>query len=143
MHTRRQLLAAAGTVITATAFSGCTGSTDSSNGGSPSKPAADIIAGPRSDLVFDPDSLTVSTGEEVTWRFASPGHNVSCKAKHSDKARLPDDAEPFASYDGDQKYKTDPQGSTFSHTFETPGRYIYVCIPHQMNGMIGEIHVEE
>lgn len=119
MTTRRRLLRTAGTTLTATALGGCTSST---NDDSPTERDPDIVVGPRNELSFDPDSLTVSTDEELTWYFASSSHNVSFNPDHSDAVRLPADAEPFASYDGDDKYVTDEKGATFSHTFITPER---------------------
>ncbi|NHN57846.1 MULTISPECIES: plastocyanin/azurin family copper-binding protein [Halorussus] len=140
MTTRRKLLLASGTAL-ATTLGGCSSTGGSGNGNSTAKPDADIAVGPQSSLVFDPDSLTVSVGDEVTWRFDSSGHNVSCNPAHSDRAQLPADADAFASYDGNNKYSADAVGSTFSHTFETPGTYVYVCVPHEMSGMVGEIEV--
>lgn len=142
MTTRRQLLLATGTALTTT-LGGCSSSGGSGNDDPTPTPDADVAVGPQNSLAFAPDSLTVSVGEEITWRFDSTGHNVACVPDHSDEAQLPDGAEPFASYDGDNKYSADPVGSTFSHTFETPGTYAYVCVPHEMSGMVGEIEVTE
>jgi len=32
---------------------------------------------------------------------------------------------------------------TFSHTFDVPGTYSYVCIPHETSSMVGTVIVEE
>ena len=32
-------------------------------------------------------------------------------------------------------------GKTWSHTFTAPGRYQYVCLPHEEHGMIGVVNV--
>lgn len=138
MQTRRELLVT-GTALTTAALAGCSGST--TNESTP-EVDGDIVVGPDNTLIFDPESVTVSTGEEVTWSFASANHNVSCDPNHSDKAALPENAEAFASYDGDDKYRTNEIGTSFSHTFDTPGTYTYVCIPHVTNGMVGEVVVE-
>ena len=137
MQTRRQLLIATGSALTTATLAGCTSSTNNQ-----SQVDGDIIVGPDNELVFDPETLTISTGEQVTWGFASTDHNVSCNPNHSDHASLPETAEPFGSYDSDNKYQTKEIGTSFSHTFNTPGTYTYVCIPHVTNGMIGEIRVE-
>lgn len=102
---------------------------------------ADIVAGPEKEMVFDPASVSVSTGESITWHFASSSHNVSCHPAHAETAQLPTNAEPFSSYDGNNKYRTNESDTTFNHTFTTLGEYVYVCIPHETNGMIGEITV--
>ena len=34
------------------------------------------------------------------------------------------------------------QGELFSHTFEASGEYVYFCIPHERNQMVGTIAVE-
>lgn len=116
-------------------LAGCGGS----GGGPPAE--TDVVAGPDGRLRFDPETITVSAGESVTWYFASAGHNVSCVPDHHEAVALPDGAEPFASYEGDNRYRTDAQGTAYSHTFETPGEYRYVCIPHAP-GMAGSVIVE-
>jgi plastocyanin len=121
-------------------FAGCTsGILDD-----PSFPEADVIAAPDNELVFEPDELTVSTGETVRWGFASGGHNVSCRPGDADAVVLPDGAAPFASYGPEQ----DPEvtlvsrGETYEHTFEVAGQYTYLCVPHADAGMVGTINVE-
>jgi len=112
-------------------------------GGSADRPDdADVIVGPDSTLRFDPEELTVSVGDAVSWYFDSPAHNVSCVPDHSAESSLPADAEPFASYEGDSKYQTRQRGETYEHTFETPGEYRYVCVPHAPR-MAGTIRVTE
>lgn len=102
-----------------------------------------MIAGPGGSLRFEPEELTVETGDAVAWGFDSPSHNVSCRPEHSSRVRLPDDAEPFSSYGPDEPPGTTlPRGATYEHTFSVPGTYVYVCIPHQSSGMVGRIHVE-
>lgn len=110
----------------------------------PSLPDADVIAGPEGELVFEPAELTVPVGETVTWGFASSGHNVSCRPGDSDELGLPDDAEPFASYGPDESPRRSlvPRGETYDHTFDVAGEYVYACIPHVVQGMVGTIRVE-
>lgn len=145
MTTRRRVLTAASALLGAGALSGCTqsGASGDDSGGDGVPAETDVVVGPDSALAFEPESLTVSAGETVTWWFASSSHNVSCRPEHADVAELPAGAEPFASYDGDDRYATDPMGSTYSHTFSTPGEYVYACVPHIPHGMVGEIVVTE
>lgn len=105
---------------------------------------ADVIAGPDRELIFEPTTLTITAGETVRWGFESAGHNVCCRPGDHDLASLPDDAEPFASYGPDENPEGSlvPRDDTYEHTFEVPGTYEYVCIPHAPQGMTGTIRVE-
>lgn len=132
MPTRRAVLGLVGGA--SAALAGCLGGDD----GPPAE--TDVVVGPDSRLVFEPEALTVSVGDTVTWYFSSPGHNVSGVPDHHDSVRLPDGAEPFASYETNPN-AVNPQGETYDHTFETPGEYRYVCIPHAPK-MAGRIRVE-
>jgi len=133
MVTRRTVLAVAPAL--ALGFSGCTTSS------STAKQNADVIAGPGSRLTFGPEQLTISAGETVLWYFDSRGHNVCGVPAHHPVVSLPDGATPFRSYPDDNTHRTVPRGETFSHTFDTPGTYTYVCIPHAPE-MKGRIEVE-
>lgn len=131
---RREALAAAGAGLVAS-VGGCLGG--------PSFPDADVVAGPEGRDVFEPAVLPVSTGDTVTWGFGSSGHNVSCRPDHSEEAALPDGAEAFASYGPSvSPGSTVTQGETYEHTFEVPGAYVYVCVPHATRGMVGTVRVE-
>lgn len=105
---------------------------------------ADIVAGPDGNLAFEPITLTITAGETVRWGFESAGHNVCCRPTDHDAVSLPDDAQPFASYSPDESPKGSlvPRGGIFEHTFEVPGTYQYVCVPHAPQGMTGGIRVE-
>ena len=85
----------------------------------------------------------MTPGTTVTWSFESSNHNVACDPEELDSTALPDGAEPFASYEGDNTYETEEPGATFEHTFEVPGAYEYVCVPHVTSGMTGTVEVEE
>jgi plastocyanin len=110
----------------------------------PSFPDADVIAGPDGKNIFEPTEVSVQVGESVTWGFASAGHNVCCRPTDSDDASMPADAEAFASYGSDESPEESfvPRGQTYEHTFDVPGQYDYVCIPHESRDMTGTIHVE-
>lgn len=109
----------------------------------PTFPDADIIAGADGKNVFNPTELTVQVGETVTWGFASAGHNVCCRPDENDMVELPADADEFASYGPDEPPNGSfvPRGATYENTFDVPGQYDYVCIPHDNLGMTGTIHV--
>lgn len=140
LATRRQLLRGLTTVSGGVA-AGCTGQTGQQSP-TTGQPEADIVVGPDASLRFDPNRHTVQSGEIVVWYFASDTHNVWAIPDHHPDVVLPPDAEPFASVPADDPFLTNPEGSTFRHRFSTPGRYMYVCVPHASAGMIGEIRVE-
>jgi plastocyanin len=141
MRERRDLLRTVGGLTLGGTLAGCL--SDSGGGETVTRGEHEVLAGPDNQLVFRPETLTVPAGTTVTWRFVSPNHNVCCVPDHHRDVELPDGADPFASYEGDDLAATRPVGDTFAHTFETPGRYVYVCIPHAANGMVGTIQVED
>ena len=136
---RRDVLGSAGGIAAAGLLAGCTGDGDGGSGGGENP----VAAGPNNSFTFDPETITISTGETVTWTFESAGHNVECDPQVSDRASLPDGAEPFASYDGDNRFETEDLGATYEHTFDVAGTYDYVCVPHAGQGMVGTVVVEE
>ncbi len=103
-----------------------------------------------SETGFIPEALTVSVGTTVVWKNTSTRrHTVTA---YEDP--LPDRAEFFASggFESEQEARDawdDEFGGElntddrFEHTFEIPGDYPYVCIPHETGGMIGTVRVEE
>lgn len=145
---RRRTLLGALAGASLAGIAGCSGDGsggDGGDGGGDSGVETDEVAvGPGGSFVFDPESIVVSTGTTVTWTFESPTHNVSCVPDHdpSDAVSLPDGAEPFASYEGNERFTTDEEGETFEHTFEVAGTYDYVCVPHVGSGMVGTVEVE-
>ncbi|SFR88418.1 Plastocyanin [Halomicrobium zhouii] len=114
---------------------------DSGDGGAEGN---EVAVAPGGSLTFSPETISVSTGTTVTWTFESPTHNVSCNPDHDSAGAvsLPEDAEPFASYEGDDRFATNEEGETFEHTFEVEGTYDYVCVPHVTSGMVGTVEVE-
>lgn len=101
---------------------------------------------------FDPTELTVSVGTTVTWKnTSSSGHTVTAYEN-----AIPEDAAFFASGEfeteaaardawssGAANDGVKGAGETYSYTFEVPGRYDYFCVPHESQGMVGAIVVEE
>ena len=110
---------------------------------------ADYDVGMRA-TAFAPATITVKTGTTVVWRNTSArGHTVTAY-----QSALPDGAAFFASggYESTsaarEAWHDDSGGrietsETFRHTFEIPGEYGYVCIPHETSSMVGTVVVEE
>tara|TARA_B100001057_G_scaffold60435_1_gene53594 strand:- start:1345 stop:1764 length:420 start_codon:yes stop_codon:yes gene_type:complete len=76
-------------------------------------------------MVYSEDIVNVDVGHTVTWLPTSKGHNVEFVAG-PEGATLP---------------KKSKMNKEFSHTFDTPGIYYYVCTPHKSMGMIGLVVV--
>lgn len=74
---------------------------------------------------FGPPAVRVSTGTTVTWEWvADVAHSVT---------------------DEDGAFDSGIQSSassTFEHTFEEAGNYLYYCTPHRSIGQLGAVIVE-
>lgn len=116
-----------------------TSDSDGGNGGGPKT----VAVGPEKKLRFEPETIEVSVGTTVDFVFESPGHNVTSLPGASPKCKNPDGAEPFASYEGKNHFSVNEVDTTYSHTFEVPGEYVYVCAPHAGQGMVGTVTVTE
>lgn len=165
MTTRRRLLKGIGATGLALPLTGCSGgdggdgeaetttetteetttesSADETTTASQGSDEVTVAVGPEKRLRFEPEEVEVAVGDTVNWEFESVGHNVTSKPGASPKCENPDGAEPFASYEGDEHYAINEVGTTFSHTFEVPGEYVYVCTPHAGQGMVGTVVVTE
>lgn len=148
---RRTALKATGGVLAGIALAGCSsddgngnGNGDSGNGNGNGNGGNTVAVGPGSDNRFDPEAITVSTGETVTWEFESPSHNVSgWPEMYPAEVSIPEGADGFGTMSqGGSPYSPVDQGESFEHTFETAGEYTYVCGPHVGQGMIGTVVVE-
>ncbi len=126
------------TVSTGALLAGCFGESNGTD-----RETNEVLSGPNGDFVFEPETIEISTGDTVTWTFESTGHNVGAKPEDSDRVKLPSGADPFASYAGNKVYQTVEKGDTYEHTFETPGEYVYVCVPHVVSGMVGTVIVSD
>lgn len=88
--------------------------------------------------IYEPDSVTVSVGTTVRWRNDGQAvHDATDRldaTTHTEHVGYPAGAQPFDS-------GSLAPGQTFSHTFTVPGTYKYICIPHEMGGMTGEVIV--
>ncbi|MFB6269991.1 MAG: plastocyanin/azurin family copper-binding protein [Halobacterium sp.] len=158
-YSRRQFVVSTGAVSVA-ALAGCTGggggdgggdetteapeTTTSGGGGGGSGGSNTVKVGPGGQLKFDPEEITVSVGDTVTWEFVSPSHNVCAYPDMHEKVSIPDGASGFGTMEqGGDAYALVDQGETFEHTFETAGEYTYVCVPHAASNMVGKVIVEE
>mgnify|MGYP003951066993 CR=1 FL=1 len=88
--------------------------------------AAEIIMGSGGNLVFEPNELTVSAGDSVTFVNGDlPPHNMVFnehpELSHPDLAFV--------------------AGESFDVTFTDAGDYEFQCEPHAGAGMKGVIHV--
>ncbi len=89
--------------------------------------AAEIQMGSGGNLVFEPNELTVSAGESVTFTNGDlPPHNMVV-ADH------PELSHPDLAFVG---------GESFTVTFDEAGDYEFQCEPHAGAGMKGVIHVQ-
>jgi plastocyanin len=88
--------------------------------------AFEWTVGATADYTFDPGERQIAVGDSVTWNFAVDGHTAtSVKGQAVSWNSAPDGG-------------TNSAGATFTKVFDTPGRYQYICIPHQtfMKGVI-------
>lgn len=107
------LLAAAG--LTAAALAACTTATA---GGSADAPLTGTVDVTVADNSFTPTRLIVAPGTTVTWTWTGD---------------LPHDVA------GDGFVSEQQAAGTFTHVFDEPGSYAYVCTLH--SGMDGSIEV--
>jgi plastocyanin len=88
---------------------------------------------------FDPEKVTIKSGEVVRWvnDNAGPSHTVTtdpAMVQNEDDVEIPGGAKPFSS--GVIK-----PGKFYQHTFEVPGTYRYACAPHEGSKMLGVVVV--
>lgn len=104
-----------------------------------SQPTATVVE-MTDGLRYIPASVTVRVGDTVEWRnTGTVAHTVTAdpsKANDPSHVVLPEGAETFDS-------GTIIGGASWSHTFDVPGRYAYFCVPHEQQGMLGEVIVEQ
>lgn len=105
-------------------------------------PAPAPIVKMTNQLRFEPDHLAIRVGETVTWvndsvlphtATGDPAQNPVATS-HPEYVQLPDGAAPWGS-------ALLQPGESFQHTFDSPGEYHYICIPHVLSGMRGTITV--
>jgi plastocyanin/uncharacterized cupredoxin-like copper-binding protein len=94
-----------------------TGTTNGPANGSP------IVEIAMRDDRFEPSTLEVQAGTTAIWiNWGSDWHSV-------------------AAFDGSFESAQLATGASFSHTFDDPGTYQYICKHHGLQGMIGKVTV--
>ena len=79
------------------------------------------------DFEFQPAERKISVGDTVTWNFAVAGHTSASVGGQPDSWKSIETG-------------TNPAGTSFTHQFDTPGKYQYVCLQHR-DFMKGSIEV--
>ena len=88
---------------------------------------------------FQPATVKIKVGGTVEWR------NVGDSAHHAtDDQQMAIKSADVNRPDGAVAFDSGflRPGETFTHTFNKPGVYKYVCAVHEAQGMIGEVVVE-
>lgn len=77
------------------------------------------------DFEFRPAERSIAVGDSVTWNFTAEGHTSTSLRGQPESWKSVSEG-------------TNTAGSSFTKVFDTPGRYQYVCTPHQafMKGVI-------
>jgi plastocyanin len=77
------------------------------------------------DYEFQPAEQQVAVGDTVVWNFSNSGHTATSQRGQAER------------WDSGSV----PGGQAFRHTFQSPGKYQYICTPHEAFGMRGVITV--
>ena len=87
---------------------------------------------------YIPEKLKIPVGTTVEWKNnAKTLHDVTTDASSAQKkgdAVSPPGVKPFDS--GFMQPDT-----SYQYTFTIPGHYVYFCIPHEKDGMVGVVDV--
>lgn len=90
--------------------------------------AVDVVMGAGGNLVFEPNDITISTGETLHFvNEALPPHNIIVEGR----VDLSRESLLFA------------PGESQDILFADAGDYTFFCGPHQGAGMTGVIHVKD
>lgn len=139
--TRREALSAAAGLAAATAAAATT-ACFSSRPEESTGPRDDeeVVVEMTTQLTFSPRTVRVQPGQTVVFRNASTFPHTATgdpdKARDASHVTLPGGADPWDS-------GTLTGGQEFRISFTVPGRYDYVCLPHELSGMQGTVVVEE
>jgi plastocyanin len=77
------------------------------------------------DFEFQPKERKINLGDSVTWDFKVEGHTSASLGGQPDSWKSIEDG-------------VNPAGTSYTHVFNTPGRFQYVCVQHRdfMKGVI-------
>jgi plastocyanin len=77
------------------------------------------------DFEFQPKERAIAVGDSVTWNFSVAGHTTASVGGQPDSWRSVDDG-------------VNPPGTSYTHVFNTPGKFQYVCLQHKdfMKGVV-------
>jgi plastocyanin len=77
------------------------------------------------DFEFQPAERNIALGDSVTWTFSAEGHTSASVGGQPDSWKSMAEG-------------VNPAGSSYTHVFNTPGRFQYVCLQHRdfMKGVI-------
>jgi plastocyanin len=77
------------------------------------------------DFEFQPAEQKISLGDSVAWSFVNEGHTTASVRGQPDSWSSVDDG-------------VNPAGTSYTHVFNTPGRFQYVCLQHKdfMKGVV-------
>ena len=130
-HDRRTILRRGAAALAATtALAGCSGTDAATETSSFDGPVVEV--GPDARNVFSPgtnEPLRIEAGTRVQFVWRSVNHNIVVRSQ-------PDGA----NWEGVPEIHN--SGHTHEFTFEIPGKYHYVCEPHEGMGMVGDVVVE-
>jgi plastocyanin len=128
---------------------GCGGDDEADEGSAREPPASEkttpaesangaAVVDMNDQLSFEPKEIEVAAGEKVTWRnVGKVAHTVTAdKSKAADPAMV---SIPAGTKEWDSGFVG--EGESFSRTFQKPGTYRYICIPHEGAGMVGSVVV--
>ena len=79
------------------------------------------------DFEFQPAKQQIAVGDSVTWNFSVDGHTTASVRGQADSWRSVDDG-------------VNPSGTSYTHVFNTLGKFQYVCLQHK-DFMKGEVTV--
>jgi plastocyanin len=79
------------------------------------------------DFEFKPAEQKIAVGDSVTWTFSNEGHTTASLRGQPDSWRSVDDSAGV-----------NAAGTSYTHVFDTPGRFQYVCLQHKdfMKGVV-------
>ena len=86
------------------------------------------VGGDDGENVFDADAVLIDEGTTVEWVWESGNHDIV-------PTEMPDEC----GWDGVDERQEPPYDHDW--TFQVPGRYGYVCSPHEDDGMTGMVFV--